>query len=45
MDATASHIQDSPWLNERWTRRGTDLFKFGPSGTAAGESGTMTRQR
>jgi sugar lactone lactonase YvrE len=42
MYVTASHIQDSPWFNERWTRRGTELFKFGPVGTAAGESGTTT---
>jgi hypothetical protein len=42
MYVTASQIQDSPWFNERWTRKGTELFKFGPTGAAAGESGTTT---
>jgi hypothetical protein len=39
MYVTASRIQDLPWFNERWTRRGT---KFGPVEVAAGESGTTT---
>jgi sugar lactone lactonase YvrE len=46
MYVTASHIQDSPWFHEQgWTRKGTELWRFSPTGEPVATTGSRPSRR